>query len=253
MGIKEGASLEACCAEGQPRSTANVNRTIAVLKRMFNLAVREDLLAKNPCWKVKILPENNIRDRVLSGEELEHLLSHLPRHAALIVHFAYLTGMRAGEIFNLTWDRISQKEKVIRLRAEDTKTYEPRLIILDGKLLDIVFEAYKVRALEHNQVFTYKGRTVKSIRKAFLNACKREGITNLRFHDLRHTFDTSMRKAGVPQAVIMKMTGPKTAAMFHRYYTVDLDDGREAYRKLEEHLRQERAPVNPGKTITGTN
>ena len=42
----------------------------------------------------------------LSPEELDRLLSHLPRHAALIVHFAYLTGMRAGEIFNLTWDKV---------------------------------------------------------------------------------------------------------------------------------------------------
>jgi hypothetical protein len=49
-----------------------------------------------------------------------------------------------------------------------------------------------------------------------------------------------MRKAGVTQAVIMKMTGHKTAAMFHRYNTVDIDDGREAFRKLEECLQQER-------------
>jgi hypothetical protein len=102
--------------------------------------------------------------------------------------------MRAGGIFNLTWDRISLKDKVIRLQAEDTKTSEPRLIILDGKLLDIVLEAHKGRALGHNQVFTYKRRTVKRIRKAFLNACKQAGITNFRFHDLRHTFNTNMRK-----------------------------------------------------------
>ena len=50
---------------GDPRSTANVNRTIAVLKRMFNLAVREELSDKNPGWKIKMLPENNTRDRFL--------------------------------------------------------------------------------------------------------------------------------------------------------------------------------------------
>ena len=65
--------------QGKPRSTANVNRTIAVLKRMFNLAVREELAEKNPCWKIKMLPENNARDRILSPEELERLLSHLPQ------------------------------------------------------------------------------------------------------------------------------------------------------------------------------
>ncbi len=211
-----------------------------MLKRMFNLAVREDLVPKNPCWKVKMLQENNARDRVLSVRELDRLLSHLPRHAALVVHFACLTGMRSGEIFNLTWDRVSLKERVIRLQAEDTKTSEPRLIILSGQLLEIVLEAQKVRALGHNHVFTYKGRPLKGIRKAFISACQQAGITDFRFHDLRHTFNTNMRKAGVPQAVIMKMTGHKTAAMFHRYNTVDIDDGREAFRKLEEYLQRER-------------
>lgn len=90
---------------GKPRSEANVNRTIAVLKRMFNLAVREELMEKNPCWGVRMLPENNARDRILSPDELDRLLFHLPGHAAMVVHFAYLTGMRAGEIFNLSWDR----------------------------------------------------------------------------------------------------------------------------------------------------
>jgi len=41
---------------GNHRSPANVNRTIAVLKRMFNLGVREELADKNPCWKIKMLP-----------------------------------------------------------------------------------------------------------------------------------------------------------------------------------------------------
>ena len=121
------------------------------------------------------------------------------------------------------------------------------MIIPLGQLLDIVLEAQKVRALGHNQVFTYQGRSLKGIRKAFIRACQQAGITEFRFHDLRHTFNTNMRKAGVPQPVMMKMTGHKTAAMFHRYNTVDIDDGREACRKLEEYLQQERylATGNP--------
>ena len=78
---------------------------------MFNPAVREDLVPKHPCWKVKMLQENNARDRVLSVDEIDRLLFHLPRYAALVVHFAKLTGMRSGEIFNLTWDRVSLKDK----------------------------------------------------------------------------------------------------------------------------------------------
>ncbi len=63
-------------------------------------------------------------------------------------------------------------------------------------------------------------------------------IDNFRFHDLRHTFNTNMRKAGVDQSVIMKLAGHKTPSMFQRYNTVDLADAKEAYQKLEEMLRQ---------------
>jgi integrase len=224
--------------QGKPRSTANVNRTVSVMKRMFNLAVREELADKNPCWKTKMLPENNARDRILSAEELERLLSNLPRHAGMIVQFTFLTGMRASEVFNLSWDKIDLKQRIIRLESEDTKNSEPRVMYLNDELLDILNEAGKVRGLGHNRVFTYKGKPVASIKTCFKTACQKAGIANFRFHDLRHTFNTNMRKAGVDQSVIMKLTGHKTPSMFQRYNTVDIDDARNAYQKLEGHLGQ---------------
>jgi integrase len=224
---------------GKPRSEANVNRTIAVMKRMFNLAVREELAEKNPCWKVKMLPENNARDRILSPEELARLLSHLPHHSAMAVHFAYLTGMRAGEIFQLTWDKVDLTNRVIRLEAKDTKTAEPRLVFLCDQAYDILKESGKVRFLEHNRVFTSMGKPLDKIKKAGPNACRKAEIADFRCHDWRHTFNTNMRKAGGDQSVIMKLTGHKTPSMFQRYNTVDLDDAQNAYQKLEAHLEQE--------------
>lgn len=223
---------------GKKRTPAGVNREITVLKRMFNLAIREDLVGRNPCWKVRMFPENNVRDRILSPEELNLLLAHLPQHAALIVHFAYLTGMRAGEIFYLTWDRVDLNQRLVKLEAEDTKTSEPRVIYLNDAAMEILKEAGKLRSLEHNRVFTCKGRPLASIKTCLNRACRQSGITDFRFHDLRHTFNTNMRRAGVSQSVIMKLTGHKTAAMFHRYNTVDVADAREAYQKLESLLIQ---------------
>jgi integrase len=244
--------LEELTWHGKPRSAANVNRTITVLKRMFNLAVREELAEKNPCWKVKLLSENNARDRILSPEELDQLLQYLPKHAALVIHFAYLTGMRAREIFTLTWNKVDLGSRTIRLSAEDTKTKEPRLIYINDMALDILSEAGKVRGLKHNQVFTFRGQPIKGIRTAFLKACQRAGIKDFRFHDLRHTLNTNMRKAGVDHSVIMKLTGHMTAAMFHRYNTVDTADAMEAYRKLDGLLGKRQGAVSPGNLGSGT-
>jgi site-specific recombinase XerD len=91
--------LSTISCRGTPFKPASVNRELEVMRRIFNLAVREEMVERNPCWKVTRLSEKNARDRVLSAEELKSLIAHLPQHAADIVTVAYCTGMRAGELF----------------------------------------------------------------------------------------------------------------------------------------------------------
>ena len=222
----------------QKVSPATINKEVSILKRMFNLAIREDLAAKNPCWKVGRLPENNERKRILSKEELDKLVDELPQHASDIVLTAYFTGMRAGEIFDLTWDKVSLEESYIELEPEDTKTKNPRRIYFNEVVFEIFTRLDKVRYLNHKNVFTYKGKPIKSIKTCLKNACQEVGIEDFRFHDLRHTFNTMMRKAGVPKSVIMHLTGHKTSAMFYRYNTIDEEDAKDAIRKLKEFLER---------------
>jgi hypothetical protein len=60
-----------------------------------------------------------------------------------------------------------------------------------------------------------------------------------------------MRKAGVDHAVIMKLTGYKTAAMFHRDNTVDTADAVEAYQKFDRLLAQQQEEVTPSILCSG--
>jgi integrase len=71
-------------------------------------------------------------------------------------------------------------------------------------------------------------------------------INNFRFYDLRHTFITNMRKAGVDHSVIMRLTGHKTPSMFQRYNTVDIEDAQGAFQKLEELWVKNRGGKPPG-------
>jgi integrase len=193
----------------------------------------------NPCWKVTRLSEKNTRDRVLSREEFKKLLGHLPQHAADIVSVAYYTGMRAGEIFGLTWDRVNLKEDYCNLTPEDTKTGEPRYVYFSGPGKGILERLRKVRHIAHKHVFMYRGGPIKSIKIALGNALKAAEINNFRFHDLRHTFVCNARKAGVDRTVIMKLSGHKTLSMFARYNTVDQAEAKEAMEKLESHYAKE--------------
>jgi len=77
-------------------------------------------------------------------------------------------------------------------------------------------------------VFQYKGKPLKDIRTAFQVALARAGIVNFHFHDFRHCFVTRKRKEGIPDRVIMAITGHKTFECFRRYDTISFEDLKEA-------------------------
>ncbi len=218
---------------------ASINRELEVMRRIYNLAMREEMVLKNPCWKVTRLSERNARDRVLTQEEWQGLLKELPQHAADIVTVAYYTGMRAGEIFGMTWDRVNMREGYFSLTPKDTKTGEARHVYFNGEVRGILERLGKVRSISHSFVFTFRGRPLKSIKVCLARALKKANITNFRLHDLRHTFTTNARKAGVDRTVIMKLTGHKTLSMFTRYNSVDEADAKQALYLMEGYFENQ--------------
>lgn len=223
-----------------------VDQQVGATRAMVNKAFENEIVSGDAVLtfrKVKkLLKKNgNARNRILSSQEFRDLMAELPQHSAAIVGTAYYTGMRRGEILSLTWEKVDLKERVIRLESEDTKDNEPRIIPICTELISLISQL--PRPIHNNFVFTYKGEPVRDIRNALRKACKRADIPygrNVRggftFHDLRHTFNTNMRKAGVSESVIMKITGHSTREMFDRYNTVDMDDAMEAMDRMREFL-----------------
>jgi len=84
----------------------------------------------------------------------------------------YYTGCRSSELFDLTWDRVDLKKNCFYLEPEDTKNQEPRVIWLACNEVREVFERRsKVYHINHDYVFTYKNRPIKSIKRSFRKAC----------------------------------------------------------------------------------
>ena len=184
---------------------------------------------------------------MLTLNEYEAILSHSEGHLKDILIMGYWTGMRKGEIINLKWDRVDLKTRMIHLKAEDTKEGKRTG---KGKSIPISKDVYKVltrdnrhiRSIEtDNHVFLYNGRSIKQrFETALKTACDRAGIqwgrnqeNGFIFHDLRHTFVTDMRKAGVSKSVRMSITGHSIRDMDDRYNKIDNADKHEAIRKLE--------------------
>ncbi|MHC1726873.1 MAG: site-specific integrase [Syntrophobacteraceae bacterium] len=263
--------------EGQ--SDAYIDRQIEAARAMINKAFDNDMVTGETV-KVfrrvrKMLKRgSNARNRILSTEEFKNLFDQLPLHTKAILATGFYTGMRRSEILTLTWDKVNMDKRVIRLEAEDTTDKGPRLIPILPELYQILEKTPRALHVEcshcHKKqparnktcecgkkldlhVFLYRGKPVASIKTGPIKVCTDAEITYGRFvkdgfifHDLRHAFNTYMRKAGVAQSVIMKITGHSTDEMFRRYDTIDADDAHQAIgqygaflRNLDQTLDQE--------------
>jgi integrase len=87
-----------------------------------------------------------------------------------------------------------------------------------------------------SSVFTRNGHPIKSIREVFTRVCREAGLTDVVFHDLRHTATTNIRRAGVDALTAMKISGHKTMAVFKRYNTIDEADLTAAQRHMDTYM-----------------
>ncbi|MEE9913203.1 MAG: site-specific integrase [Deltaproteobacteria bacterium] len=233
--------------KAQGHADSYVDQQIAMARAMINKAFDNDIVGGDTI-KVfkrvkKLLKGNsNARDRVLSTDEFKKLIDALPLHTKAIVATGYYGGMRKGEVLNLTWNHIDMKNRVISLNASETKDREARKIPICDALYSILESIPK--AIHDNHVFLFKGKPIKDFRTALRMACRKSGIPYGRetkdgfvFHDTRHCFNTNMRRSGVPESVIMKITGHSTREMFLRYDTVDSNDTRKAVDQMEGFLK----------------
>jgi integrase len=240
---------------GRAITPATINRELACLKRMFNVARKGLIVLKggipgaNPMAMVSLEREHNERDRVLSEEEFRclHHTAALWLQPMLLV--AYYTGMREGEIRSLRWDQIDLNASTIRLKSRDTKTDEGRIIQLNQTLTTtfktatryvrcpwVFVSPAKLDRWQANPEQVDPRYHATSVTHAFERACKKAGVAHATFHDLRHTFVTNARRAGIDYFRIMAITGHKTMAVFKRYNTIDQRDLQGAIRQLDTYI-----------------
>jgi integrase len=211
-------------------SGATLNRDLACLKTIIHRAILNRMIDRNPIMGVKKFKEYS-RNRTISPEEFKCFLRYCPPHLNSIVQLAFTTGMRCGEILGLRWEQVNLKDKVIVLEATDTKTQEKREVPLTDELIGIFQRTPKT--LGSPNVFTFRGKAIGTVKTAFSNACRMAGIKDFKFHDLRHCAVTNFRKAGIPDSVIMSISGHKTYAVFRKYDWVDRTDRLLAVRKVQ--------------------
>jgi integrase len=175
-----------------------------------------------------MIKETTVRTGFLSDEDYARLRHELPHELKAIFVCGYVTGMRKGELTGIKWPQVDFDAGLITLEKGATKNDDARSVpILKGDMRTLLEEIWAEREANWPQspwVFSRAGVAIKDFRTSWEEACKRAGVPELKFHDLRRTAVRNMRRAGVPQVVRMKISGHKTDSMERRYNIVDVDD-----------------------------
>jgi len=225
-----------------PVRNSTINRNLALLRHMMNLARRDGKIQFIPHFPM--LEEKPPRKGFLEREEFEKLKNELPERLRPIVMYLYSTGRPLGEARGICRHQIDLDALEIRIESERKSEYQPSIVPLDG-LVELVAELKREQDASESKfdaVFC-----VKNLRKAWRRACIRLGLgrveplpdgreiyRGLLVQDLRRSAVRNMIDAGVAEKVAMEISGYKRREVFDPYKVVSTKQLHEAMQKVRE-------------------
>lgn len=209
------------------------------VRRIFEMAVEEGILDRNPCAGVQVkVPE--IEQKVLTTAEVEIFL----REAKLTNHrfypmwaMALMTGMRSGELFALKWVDVDLEGRIISVSRQwtnkcgygPTKTQKSRVVPISEDLTKFLKELKLRRSVEGEFVLPHLTEWENGEQaKVTQEFCAAIGVTPVKFHDLRATFITNLLARGESLARVMAIVGHsqlKTTNIYLRKAGVEVKGG----------------------------
>ncbi len=231
---------------------SSINRHLAMLRGALSRAVEWKLIETHPLAGVRQgKSDSGAKVRFLSDDELARLRAALDAreekmraardsanewrrergydllpdlravafadHLKPMVLISLHTGMRRGELFALTWDDVSLSGSTLTVRGTTSKSGTTRHIALNEDAVAIL-SAWKPSAKASGLVFPAEdGGRLDNVRKAWDGVLRAAGITNFRWHDLRHHFASALVMSGADLATVRELMGHSDFALTLRY------------------------------------
>ncbi len=216
-------------------SAVTSNRRLFILKELFKRALKEGEIAKNPAKDMTYLSEKkHCRTQFLTPKELDALLDHAQQSSCLYLEAAILLGAEHGaslqEILSLKWSDIdfdfdgagcitffrtkNSRRRTMRLMP---RTREALLRWRDRLDAERTRLALHKKGLGDAVCCHVDGRAVTTLKRPWTQARKNAGLDDFHFHDLRHTFCSSIIMAGGDIKTASDMIGYASIKMTNRY------------------------------------
>jgi len=233
-----------------PRS---IQYALAVVRQVFNHATKNETYSgENPARMVTKPKFDNRRMRFLTHREADDLLNNLKARSKQLHDLALLAlhcGLRAGEIFDLTWGCVDLDTD--RLLIIDTKSAKNRTVYMTNEVNDM-FQGRKPGKPTELVFKDRKGNRIKEVSNSFRRAIDKlglnKGITDPRlkvyFHSLRHTYASWLVQNGINLYTVKELLGHSTLAMTERYSHLAKDTLKNAVLILEKSIDKKNQTYN---------
>lgn len=178
----------------------SINRVIILLRYIFNLAIKWEVhgVFRNPTAGIPLLKENNQVERFLSAEEAKALLIAIKasKNPMLqhIVSMLILTGARKREVLDAKWEDFDIERKSWRI--PNTKAGKARIVPLSDTAIVVLMKLRKKKRSPYAFANPVSLKPYKSIYYSWHTARKMAGLSDVRMHDLRHSFASFLVNAG---------------------------------------------------------
>jgi integrase len=180
-------------------AAATINRRLAILRRVANLAHEWGWLQAPLGQRIKLLPGEKARHSYLTPDEVERLAAACSNPAcALAVRLSARTGLRKKEVLRAS----SIRSGCIEVIQDDAKSGRPRLVPLPPDMPGLILPL---------------GITNNQLRRNFEAARRQVELPHVRFHDLRHTAASWWLATGASLATVRDLLGHSTIAVTSRY------------------------------------
>ncbi|MCD6040246.1 MAG: putative phage integrase [Gammaproteobacteria bacterium] len=215
--------------EAEGVKPATVNRMMALVRAILRKAVNEwEWIDKVPLVRMRKVESKRIR--WITREEALRLLAVLPPHLSAMTAFSLATGLRQSNVTGLRWQDVDLIRQHALIHPDQAKMKKAIPVPLNEDAMDVL----RSQVGKHPEyVFTYQSnRIIQCSTKAWRAALKRAGITNFRWHDLRHTWASWHVQSGTSLQELQVLGGWASFDMVLRYAHLSSDHLRAAAKRV---------------------